>query len=139
MPQPHVPETGADEKAHRDEWIDAVGRLIDEAEEWSKVRSWRTDRQTKTINDDPLGAYNVEQLWINPGRGRTLFLDPTSRFLPGGKGIVDLYLWPDFDGVMIPWTEDGWHVHLPVDRLNAEQLPWSEEAFEKAVTHLIGG
>lgn len=126
------------DQTRRDEWIAGVDRMIGEAEAWSRNQGWRTERQIRTIEDDPAGRYEVPQLWINPGRGRTVFLDPTSRFLPGGKGIVDLYLWPEFDGVMIPWTDSGWHVHLPVGRFDVDRLPWSETALVRAVSHLVG-
>lgn len=138
MPDARMAATDPAELARRDEWVAAVGRLIEEAEEWSRKRSWRAERQMRLIEDDPVGPYEMPQVWINPGRGRTVFLDPTSRFLPGGKGIVDLYLWPEFDGVMIPWTDGGWHVHLPTGRFDVDRLPWSETAFERAVNHLVG-
>lgn len=135
MPDPQVRETTTNDQELCDEWVAAVNLLVRQAEMWSSVRRWRPERQLKTIRDDPTGRYEVPQLWIAPG-GRVVFLDPTSRFLPGGKGIVDLYLWPDMDAVMIPWTEDGWHVHLPSDGFDVERLPWSEESFVRAVERL---
>lgn len=126
----------ADEQARRDEWVGAIKGLVSQAEDWSRANGWHPERQSKVVRDDPTGRYEVPQLWIAP-HGRVVFLDPTSRFLPGGKGIADLYLWPEMDGVMIPRTEDGWHVHLPSGRFDVERLPWSKQAFERAVAWLI--
>ncbi len=135
MPESHPAEIDAAEETRRDEWIAAVERLIADAEGWSRSRGWRPERQRKAVRDDPAGPYEVPQLWIWAA-GRAVFLDPTSRFLPVGKGIADIYLWPEMDAVMIPWTDDGWQVHLPAGRFDIEPLPWSEPAFERAVNRL---
>lgn len=124
-------------EAIRDEWVAAVEALITDAESWCATRGWRSERQAKPVYERGIGSYEAPQLWFNPGRGRTLLLDVTARFVPGAAGVADLYRWPEFDGVMILRTEHGWHLHLPVERSEAKLLPWSEQAFGKAAEWLI--
>jgi hypothetical protein len=41
-----------------------------------------------------------------------LLLEPVSRFVPGGEGLIDLYLMPEYDDIASIYRYgDGWHIH----------------------------
>jgi hypothetical protein len=117
----------------RDEWVSAVDGLIRDAEEWSQRQDWASRRSPKVITDDPIGPYTVPQLLIQGTFGR-LLLDPVTRFVPGATGLIDLYVIPSYDAVLIVRTDKGWHIHLSVTK--DERRPWSEEAFVETALQL---
>jgi hypothetical protein len=120
----------------RDEWIDAVTRLIGDAEQWSLNQDWSVRRAKKTIKEDRIGAYEVPQLLIQSTAGR-LLLDPAARYIVGGTGLVDLFLMPSYDSVTItPNNDGGWRLHPDGDA--DKWLPWSEENFIATAEMLFG-
>ena len=117
-------------EAVRDEWVEAVTALMDDAERWSKARGWDVRRQTKPMYESALGSYELPRLLIHNGVGRVL-LDPVARDVPGCDGAVDLLSVPDYDGLLITRSWEAWSFH-DGDATAAGQ-PWSEEAFAQAV------
>jgi hypothetical protein len=120
----------------RDVWIDAVTRLIGDAEQWSLKQDWSIRRVMKTIQEDRLGSYEVPQLLIQSTAGR-LLLDPVACYIAGATGLVDLFLMPSYDSVTITRYDDGgWHLHPDGDA--DKSLPWSEENFIATAEMLYG-
>jgi hypothetical protein len=91
-------------------------------------------RDEKTIREDRLGQYTVPRLLMHATTGR-LLLDPVARYVPGATGVVDLYVLPSYDAVMISRTEDGWCLH-PIQADAAPQA-WSEQAFIEMAQQLL--
>lgn len=118
----------------RDEWIAAVEQLVGDAEVWARNQDWAVRRDAKSIREDRLGQYTVPRLLIHATDGR-LLLDPVARYVPGATGVVDLYVLPSYDAVMISRADDGWRLH-PMD---ADDVPqhWSEETFVHTVLQLL--
>lgn len=121
-------------EAVRDEWIAAVERLITDAETWANTQGWTTRRDPKTIAEEPLGPYVVPRLLIHRVDGR-LLLDPVTRFVVGGLGLVDFCVLPSYDWVKVVRTPAGWQFH-PADP-NAPRRPWSEKAFLELAQELL--
>jgi hypothetical protein len=115
-------------------WVADLDMLVSQAESWCEQQDWPHKRQSKVIRERLLGRYEVEQLRFHTGRAGFM-LDPVARFVPGALGLVDLYILPTLDTVMILRTEDDWVVHVerPGD---LQVLPWHRENFAAAVTGL---
>ena len=118
----------------RDEWIAAVEQLVGDAEVWACKQDWAVRREAKSIREDRLGQYTVPRLLIHATAGR-LLLDPVARYVPGAMGVVDLYVLPSYDAVMISRADDGWRLH-PIGADDMPQ-PWSEEAFVQTAHQLL--
>ena len=118
----------------RDEWVAAVEQLVRDAEGWAQKQEWAVRRDVKTVREDRLGQYTVPRLLIHSTTGR-LLLDPVVRYVPGAMGVVDLYVLPSYDSVMISRTDEGWHLH-PIDPNGIPQA-WSERAFVETAQQLM--
>ncbi len=110
-------------------WIADLDELLSQVESWCEAQDWPHKRQDKILRERLLGPYEVEQLCFHTGRAGFM-LDPVARFVPGGLGLVDLYVLPTLDSVIILRSEDGWV--LQVDRPGDVQvLPWGKEQFAR--------
>src|SRR6476659_101623 len=94
----------------RDEWVTTVEQLVRAVESWAQGQGWAVRREPKRIEENRIGAYEVPQLLFQLPAGRFL-LDPVARFVTGAEGLVDLYVLPSYDAVMIARTPDGWFLH----------------------------
>jgi hypothetical protein len=115
-------------------WTADLGSLLSQVESWCDEKRWPHKRQPKEIRERLLGPYKVEQLQFHTGQAGFI-LDPVARFVPGGLGIVDLYILPTLDSVMIPRTEEGWVLHVE-QAGNVQVLPWGREQFDTALSEL---
>jgi hypothetical protein len=118
----------------RDEWVASVEQLVGDAEIWAGKQDWAVRREAKSIREDRLGQYTVPRLLIQATAGR-LLLDPVARYVPGVLGVVDLYVLPSYDAVMISRADDGWRLH-PIGADDVPQ-PWSEETFVHTALQLL--
>jgi len=118
----------------RDEWVASVEQLVGDAEVWARKQDWAVRRDAKTIQEDRLGQYTVPRLLIHATAGR-LLLDPVARYVPGAMGVVDLYVLPSYDAVMISRADDGWRLH-PIGADEVPQ-PWSEDTFVHTALQLL--
>jgi hypothetical protein len=115
-------------------WIADLDMLLLQVESWCEEQDWPHKRQPKLLRERLLGPYEVEQLLFHTGQAGFM-LDPVARFVPGGLGLVDLYIRPTLDSVMIVRTEEGWMLHAE-QAGNAQVLPWGQEQFATALTEL---
>jgi hypothetical protein len=115
-------------------WIAALDVLLSQVEAWCEEQDWSCMRQSKVIRERLLGPYEVQQLRFHTGRAG-LMLDPVARFVPGGLGLVDLYVVPTLDSVMILRTEEGWKLHVEQSG-ETRSLPWTKEQFIAALSGL---
>jgi hypothetical protein len=118
----------------RDAWVAEVRQLADQAEAWAKRQDWGVRRDSKTITEEPLGSYEVPQLLIQSLKGRVV-LDPVTRYVGGGHGLVDFLAWPSFDYVPIVKTDEGWRFKSPEP--NGPDAPWTEETFLDVALRLM--
>ncbi len=112
--------------------MDAVNRLVGEAEAWSVARAWVTKRDDKEIAEDLLGTYTVPRLLIAKDASR-LLLEPVARFVLGGTGLVDFAILPSYDSVLISRDGDRWFVQPTTGN---KRRPWSEAAFDDLANRL---
>jgi hypothetical protein len=117
----------------RDEWVQAVEQLVDEAEAWASERQWFVHRDCKTITEDGVGSYEVPVLMMRAPAGR-LILEPLSRFVGKATGLVDLSVFPSYDRRSIVRTEKGWQF-VKVGARN-QYRRWSKTAFIEVATEL---
>jgi hypothetical protein len=129
-----LPKKPIDNWQHvRDEWIAAVQQLIQEVESWAQKQGWAVRREPKKVEEFRIGTYEVPQLLIQLPAGRFL-LDPVARFVTGADGLIDLYVLPSYDAVMISRNQDGWFLH-PSDQEGPRQT-LSEQSFVDTVLQL---
>lgn len=118
----------------RAEWVAAVEELVGQAEAWARARDWAVKRFPKEIDEGPLGRYEVPQLLVHLREGRVL-LDPQTRFVAGGTGLIDAYAMPSLGGRPLVRRAGGWEF-LPA-KANGRSRAWSEAAFEAVVRGLV--
>lgn len=123
-----------DREALRAEWLESVEAFIADAEAWSKKQGWATRRDPKTIDEESIGSYTVPRLLIHGVDGR-LLLDPVTRFVVGGLGLVDFCVLPSYDWVKLVRTPAGWEFHPA--QPDAPHRPWSEKAFVEVARELL--
>lgn len=131
--QPPPSEDQAEERA---EWIEAVDRIVAEAEAWGAKRGWWIERETKNVSDDDdrIGDYSVPMLRIQTGNARLVF-EPIARYVVGGKGRLDLSVFPSYHNIAILRRDDGWWIAADNGGVAA---PWSEKSFVRAAGRLAG-
>src|SRR5205823_6794674 len=83
-----------------DEWETEVFRLATEAESWCHKEGWLTKMKKKKLKDKFLNEYEVAQLLIHTTESQ-LLLDPITRFAVGASGLLDLFVLPSCESVMV--------------------------------------
>jgi len=129
----------------RADWIAAVTDLVAQVEGWCKEEDWPTRRAIKTLDEPPIGKYGVPMLLIQNLDVR-LLLEPVSRFVAGGDGLVDLYRMPAYDDIAsIFWRRGKWYIHywpsngkVPATPLDAKPRLFTKAQFVRAVQSMIG-
>ncbi len=119
----------------RDEWLDAVEKIMQDVEAWSRKQDWALRRDPKVVEEDEIGEYTVPRLLIHTIDGRLLF-DPITPFVSGGStGLIELCVMPSYDSIKIVRLEDGWKM-LP-EKGDGEFVPFTEETFVETVRRLL--
>jgi hypothetical protein len=128
----------ADEPAEqRAEWLNRLSDLVKSVKDWAEALDWSTRRITKKMKDSRLGPYEAPALIMQKETVRVL-LDPIARFVPGGGGVVDLYLMPAYDDIASLLYVDGvWRLRYAFSaaavRDSDEFIPLTREAFAKVL------
>jgi hypothetical protein len=95
----------------RHEWLEKLGVLVANVEEWAGELDWATRIVTKKMDDAEIGNYDAPGLLIQQETVR-LFLEPIARAAPGTEGLVDLYLMPSYDDIAsLYYYNNRWNVH----------------------------
>jgi hypothetical protein len=115
------------------DWLNASGDLLKEAEEWSKEQGWPVKRYSKNVKEDFLGSYKQERL-VFSAEGSQLALVPVGRFAPGTDGMFDLAVMPAYDSVMVVRKGDRWFIHPRPGEEGRQD--WTRESFEQASLEL---
>jgi hypothetical protein len=120
------------------EWMNAIGTVEKQAEEWSAEAGWRTRRVNKTISESLVGTYEVPQLLIY-AEPNLYVLDPVARFVPGGQGSFDFAIQPSYFTTSLYRDDSGnWYVHLEVRNGVSEgkRVEWCRDAFRQCIEQL---
>jgi hypothetical protein len=117
----------------REDWLALVEELIEQVESWAKKRGWGTHRDTKPIQESPLGRYRVPVLSILAPAGRVQ-LDPIARYAIKSDGRVDLMAWPSCNRVMLIRAGDRWKIKT--DSGISWPQKWSQRTFVGLVESL---
>ncbi len=120
----------------RKEWIARVADLVQHVEQWAKQFGWTTRRIEKRLDDSRIGRHRVPALVMQQDTARVI-LEPVSRVVPGGKGLVELALMPAYDDVASLYFREGrWYAHYDfpqpsaiADADEAQEKPFSQEVF----------
>src|SRR6476469_1522747 len=105
VPAPSQPQFDA----RRRDWIERVGRLVDQIEQWSKAENWPTERHQKSVTEQSLGTYSVPELVVRPPGGE-LIVTPIALNVAGGNGRVDLEAVPTLSRVKLIGGNSGWEI-----------------------------
>jgi hypothetical protein len=113
----------------RDQWIAAVGRLVDQVEQWCRELNWSTRRQERELDERPLGTYRVPSLRARLPNQSELYITPIALHIGGGgAGRVDLESWPSLNRVrLVRRQNDEWEVWTDSNVRLRE--PWNRETF----------
>ena len=128
----------------RERWIQQVHHLF------SQIQAWLSDYESqnylstsvtmKPLNEEHLGAYEIEVLTIKAGL-RKVILDPVGSIVIGGEGRIDFYrsgeysarfmlILTHFDDIAHPW------LRVPADNKTA-QVHLTKEVLEETIELLI--
>jgi hypothetical protein len=120
----------------RDEWIADVDAFLSGVEHWAKTQEWATRRDPEWIEEDGLGRYQVWRLLVHSPEGRVVF-KPIAREVAGATGLIDLFVLPSYEPLMLVRHEDGAWTIQPVGRPDSSK-PWTESSFLETVRELFG-
>jgi hypothetical protein len=123
----------ADRQLRVQAWVGHVSLLMDQVEEWSKAEGWTIERSVATIQDEPLGTYEVPQLHIQLPDAE-LDVEPITADLGEGEGRVDLRSIFTFSRVKLLGGEQ-WRIMT--DSNVPLRLPWTRETFAQLARDLV--
>jgi len=89
-----------------DDWQNALIKLADQIEQWSKKQNWLCHREQKQIQEEQTGVYEVPTLTVETNQGR-IRVDPYGLNIIGGCGRVDIYAWPNLTQVLLIDYDQG--------------------------------
>ena len=121
-----------------DEWLDTIGTVEKQAEEWATEAGWRSRRVNKEISESLVGTYEAPQLLIY-AEPNLYVLDPLARFIPGGQGAFDLAIQPSYHTTSLYRDDNGkWFVHLDVCNgvSHGKRVEWGKDAFYECFKEL---
>ena len=126
-PEVRATDPAEGEEHVRDEWIAIVDALYRQVEGWAKAQEWATRRDPEWLEEDGLGRYQVWRLLVHAPEGRLVF-KPMARLVFGAQGLIDLFVLPSYDPMMLVRHDDGgWRIHSFED--TSESRPWAESTF----------
>jgi hypothetical protein len=86
-------EPEIDWEARKDKWISEIARLYDQIKEWlaplEKDEVVRYSTLTMTLQEDPIGSYQIDALMLLVGKQRVEFR-PKGTLIVGANGRVDI-------------------------------------------------
>ncbi len=111
----------------RDEWVAIVDALYHQVEGWAKALDWATRRDPEWFDEPGLGRYQVWRLLVHAPEGRLVF-KPVARRVTGAQGLIDLFVLPSYDPMLLVRHDDGeWRIHSFAD--TSDSRPWAESTF----------
>jgi hypothetical protein len=120
---------------------DRVVALVEQVKGWAEAHEWVTKEYPKRMRNGENQTCEIPALFLQRGPTRVL-LDPIAYDVPGGEGLVDLYLMPGYDDVASLYFKDGsWAIHytfspnqMKADPLvEAEALPLREDTINRVL------
>lgn len=120
------------------DWLDVLNDLISQAKLWTEAAGWETRSTARDVNEPGLPRYEVPILVLDRDDVE-VSLVPVARQIPGGGGLVDLYLMPDFDAVASLHQQGGrWFLHYAFRSASPEpeRLPLDEASLNRALNDI---
>ena len=110
------------------DWLTLVDQLVDQVADWSESENWSIHRDRKTIEEEPLGRYDVPTLRVRTNQGDELHVNPVARFVMGrADGRIDLEGWPSLNRVRFVRRNGKWEIitdsNVPL------RQPWNRKTF----------
>jgi len=121
-----------------DDWLDILKDLMSNVKAWAEAAGWETRLTGRDVNERGFRRYEVPVLVLDRGEAE-VSLVPVAREVPGGGGLVDLYLMPDFDAVASLYEEGGrWFLHYTFQpgRIEAERFPLDEASLSRVLNDI---
>ena len=127
-----------------DYWLDLLKGLVENVKAWAEAASWGTRLTGRDVNEKGGLRYEVPVLVLNRGEAE-VSLVPVARKVPGGDGLVDLYVMPDFNDVASLYREDGqWFFHYafhsaPMEthsEIETERFPLDEASLNRVLNDI---
>ncbi|MBY0308571.1 MAG: hypothetical protein K2Q09_07500 [Phycisphaerales bacterium] len=116
------------------EWLRALGKLIDEAEGWTKNQGWTVAREAVVVSEPQQAPYRADVLRIKMPKGEVR-LEPIGWKFIGADGRVDLLAWSSLNRVKLVMRGGEWQVFTD-SNIRLKDKPWGEETFRDLVTDL---
>ena len=116
-------------------WTKRLRKLTNEIALWSRAEGWQIQRGTETLNEKPLGDYDVPTLHVHLPGG-DLFVKPVALHLAGrGEGRVDLQAFPTLNRVKLIGHAGRWRIIT--DSNVALRDRWSPDTFTYLAKQLV--
>lgn len=120
----------------REEWTQAVNRLVEQITKWTRDKDWKIKQQPRQITEEGIGAYSVPDLSIETPEGR-LIVEVKARGEVDAAGRVELAAWPTLYRVLLlhRMGQSDWTIltdsGIPI------REPWNKKTFLTLVSDLI--
>src|SRR5437016_5038498 len=91
----------------RDAWVRDVEQMAADVERWCAARDLFVKRETKDLDEEEIGSYQLPVLTIQLPTGR-IYFNPIARFIVGAEGRIEMYAVPSFAQVVLIRRGNGW-------------------------------
>jgi len=125
--------TIVDWQARKNSWVNAVSQLLGEIETWAQTRGWDVLRETKRLDEELVGNYELQRLTVKHPGGR-LYVDPIGTNILGAEGRVDLENYPTLNTLLLILEQGKWQVFT--DARVPWPVKWGRECFYEIVDAL---
>ncbi|MBI4581244.1 MAG: hypothetical protein HY718_16195 [Planctomycetes bacterium] len=117
------------------DWLDSVGRLVEDVKSWAQASRWSIHEDEKEIREAPFGIYRAPWLRIGTPNGE-IRVEPVARFTAGpADGRVDLEAWPSLNRVMLLRKDDSWLIMT--DSGVPIRQAWNRDTFVQLTKDLL--
>jgi hypothetical protein len=115
-------------------WTQRVQKLVKEIATWARAEGWQIQQGTKTLQESPLGTYDVPTLQIHLPAG-DLLVNPIALDVVGADGRVDLEAFPTLNRVKLVGKNGHWRIITDSNVPLSEA--WGPELFAQLAKHLL--
>lgn len=130
------PETNIDWGIKKDSWLKNIGKFYERILAWLEPLIHegvvRYETKTVTLEEEPIGAYEVEILTIHIGNQEVIFY-PKGTLIIGAQGRIDIRGHRAVRSTVL--NNDQWSVVERAPKI--KMLPFTEESFQDILSEVM--
>jgi hypothetical protein len=120
----------------RDTWVAELGHMADDVERWSAQNDWDTLRETRELEEEEIGTYEVPVVRIQTMQGR-LYFEPVSWSVCGAEGRIEITAARSFYQVVLVKNNGKWWFADPDEDFKNLRKSWTRQGFTAIAGYLL--